>query len=197
MQRVCVIGVTGSGKTTLANRIAAQLRLDYVEMDSLYWNPHWTPVDPEIFRSRIASVAAGDAWVTDGNYSRARDILWPRADTFVWLDLPFHVTFMRLVHRTFRRWLQKAELWNGNRESLREHFFSRDSIFLWPSTLTRVTVGSFRRCSRSSGRLERRSTGCAPHRLWSTGRALPADKAERGSQSRLVKGVVISALRQV
>jgi len=36
MQRVCVIGVTGSGKTTLAKRLAGQLRLDYVEMDSLY-----------------------------------------------------------------------------------------------------------------------------------------------------------------
>ena len=66
MQRVCVIGVTGSGKTTLAKRLAGQLHLDYVEMDSLYWNPHWTPVDPEIFRSRIAGVATGDAWVTDG-----------------------------------------------------------------------------------------------------------------------------------
>jgi adenylate kinase family enzyme len=131
MQRICVIGVTGSGKTTLVGRIARELDLECVELDALYWGPHWTPVHPDVFRDLVAAVAAGDAWVTDGNYSRARDILWPRADTFVWLDLPFHVIFWRLARRTFSRRIRNVELWSGNKESLREHFFSRESLFLW------------------------------------------------------------------
>jgi adenylate kinase family enzyme len=131
VRRVCVIGVSGSGKTTLARRIGQKLGIQAVELDALFWGPNWTPVDPQVFRDRVATVASSDAWVTDGNYSRARDVLWPRADTFVWLDLPFLVTFARLIRRTFGRRLQNVELWNGNRESLREHFLSKDSLFLW------------------------------------------------------------------
>jgi adenylate kinase family enzyme len=131
MQRICVIGVTGSGKTTLAGRLANQLGLPLIELDALFWDPDWTPVDPDVFRSRVAEAAASEAWVADGNYSRARDILWPRADTLVWLDLPFHVAFARLLRRTFVRRLRNVELWSGNRESLRTHLLSKDSLFLW------------------------------------------------------------------
>jgi hypothetical protein len=30
-----------------------------------------------------------------------------------------------------RRGIRREELWNGNRESLRSHFMSKDSLFLW------------------------------------------------------------------
>jgi hypothetical protein len=38
---------------------------------------------------------------------------------------------MRLFKRTIRRIVTREELWNGNRERFRDHFFSRDSLFLW------------------------------------------------------------------
>jgi hypothetical protein len=31
----------------------------------------------------------------------------------------------------WRRVFSQEELWNGNRERLRDHFFSRDSLYLW------------------------------------------------------------------
>lgn len=49
----------------------------------------------------------------------------------VWLDYRLPVVFWRLLRRSLRRSLWREELWNGNRERLRDQFFSRDALFLW------------------------------------------------------------------
>ncbi|MFN0073508.1 MAG: shikimate kinase [Chloroflexota bacterium] len=131
MRRICIIGATGSGKSTLGRAIAERLGLRYVELDALHWDPGWTEAPPEIFLQRIAQAVRDDGWVTDGNYSLARPLTLDRADTIIWIDLPFWTTLGRLVMRTVRRLLTGEELWNGNRERLWTQLFSRDSIFLW------------------------------------------------------------------
>jgi len=87
-------------------------------------------VDLPVFRSRVASAVAGDAWVIDGGYSAVRDLIWPRADTVVWLDYPLRVILPRLVRRILARIQDKAELWpgTGNRETVRNAMFSRDPL---------------------------------------------------------------------
>lgn len=129
--RISVVGTTGSGKTTVACQIARRLEIPHVELDALYWGPDWTPASLQVFRGRVADAVSEDAWVVDGNYSKVRDIVWGRAETVVWLDYKLSVVLWQLTRRTFRRAIGQEELWNGNRESLRQALFSRDSIILW------------------------------------------------------------------
>jgi hypothetical protein len=107
----------------------------HVELDVLAWGPNWTLVPVELFKERVARAVEGDAWVIDGNYGGrgARDLLWPRADTVIWLDPPLPVIFARLFARAIRRIGTGEELWpgTGNRETYRNQFFSRDSLFIW------------------------------------------------------------------
>jgi len=131
MRRVVVVGTTGSGKTTLAREIARRLGIPHIELDALNWGPNWTEVPREVFRARVAAALEGEAWVVDGNYSAVRDIVWPRADTVVWVDYPLWLILWRLLLRTFRRTFTREELWSGNRERFRDQFLSRDSLFLW------------------------------------------------------------------
>jgi len=131
MQRIHVVGTSGSGKTTMAYRLAQRLRVPHIEMDALFWGPDWTPVPEEVFRQRVVEALSGSAWVMDGNYSRVRTSIWERADTVIWLDYSLTVIMAQLVSRTLRRALKREELWSGNRESLSKSFFSRDSILLW------------------------------------------------------------------
>jgi adenylate kinase family enzyme len=130
LQRVSVIGSTGSGKTTLAKALAERLVLPYVEIDALYWGPEWTGVDDEELAGRVGGAAAGERWVIDGNYSRVQPLVWTRADTVVWLDFSFPRTFWQLLRRTVGRLVSKEPLWHGNRESLRQ-MVSRNSILWW------------------------------------------------------------------
>ncbi len=130
-QRIVVVGVTGSGKTTLAQQLAARQRLPHVELDALHWDAHWTPAPPAVFRRRVDQALGGERWVVDGNYHVVRDIVWQRADTLIWLDYPLPLILWRLWCRTVRRTASRVELWNGNRETWRGAFFSRDSLFIW------------------------------------------------------------------
>jgi adenylate kinase family enzyme len=131
VRRIAVIGVSGSGKTTFAAALAARLGLPHVDMDALHWQAGWTMVELDVFRARVAAVAAGDAWVTDGNYGKARDCLWPRAEAIVWLDYHWSVIAPRLLMRELRLVMTGREIHNGNRVTLRSQFLSRDSLFLF------------------------------------------------------------------
>jgi len=116
-KRIAVIGVTGSGKTTLAGDLARTLGISQVELDALRFGPGWSEPPNEVFRERVAKALQIAGWVTDGNYSMLRDIIWKQADTVVWLDYPFLVCFWRLLRRTLRRVVLQEELWNNNRET--------------------------------------------------------------------------------
>jgi len=131
LERVIVLGTSGSGKTTFARELASKLGVTHVEFDAYRHGPNWAETPNDIFRSQLDEALSGDRWVADGNYSVARDIVWPRATAVVWLDYKFPVIFWRLWWRTWGRAVRRTELWNGNRENLWEHFFTKDSLFLW------------------------------------------------------------------
>jgi adenylate kinase family enzyme len=133
MQRVVVIGCTGSGKTTFARALADALGAGHLELDGLHWGPNWTPAPRDVFRARVeAALADRERWVVDGNYRAGRDLIWPRADAVVWLDYSLPLILARLTRRTFGRGLRRTELWNGNREQLWWHFLPWDkSLYFW------------------------------------------------------------------
>ncbi len=134
MQRVAVVGATGSGKTSFAAALAEVLGVPHVEVDAIHWQPGWQPKPVDEFRADVAAVVAADGWVTDANYSQVRDIVWDRADTVVWLNFRLPTMFWRLLRRSLARIVTREPLWNGDRESIRTTFFSKDSLFVWQWT---------------------------------------------------------------
>jgi adenylate kinase family enzyme len=89
----------------------------------------------------VAEFAAADAWVIDGNYDSAvRDLVWGRADTVIWMDLPRPRIMRQLMARTLRRMASGAVLWNGNRERWSNLFRldPEESILRWAWTQHRT-----------------------------------------------------------
>jgi adenylate kinase family enzyme len=127
------VGTPGSGKSTLGRALAGVLNVPFLELDSVFHQPGWTPLPTGEFREQVGTALAAGGWVADGNYSAVRDLVWERADTVVWLDLPKYLVMRRLVWRSLRRAALREELWNGNRERWR-NFFSLDpeqSVIVW------------------------------------------------------------------
>jgi adenylate kinase family enzyme len=133
VQRVSVVGNSGSGKSTLASELATRMGATHLELDSVFHQPGWVPLPADEFGRVVAAAAAGDRWVMDGNYSAVRPIIWDRADTVVWLDLPKRTVMRQIIWRTLRRAATRQELWNGNRERFGNvlHWAPEQSIISW------------------------------------------------------------------
>jgi adenylate kinase family enzyme len=152
MRRISIVGSSGSGKTTLARTIATQLDIEHLELDSIYHQSNWHPLPDEDFRSAVRPLVGQDGWVVDGNYHRTgvQDIVWGRADTIIWLDLPRATTMWRVATRSLKRSFTRQELWNGNRESWTNliHPDPTINIVMWTWTRYRATQDRYASASQ-------------------------------------------------
>jgi adenylate kinase family enzyme len=133
MRRVAVIGGSCTGKTTTSREVAARLGVPHIELDALHHDAGWQEAPAEVLQARVdaAIAAAPDGWVADGNYhGKLGTSVLERADTVVFLDLPYRTVLRRVLGRTLSRAFTGKELWNGNRETFR-NAFSRESIVWW------------------------------------------------------------------
>lgn len=129
--RVVVVGTSGAGKSTFAAKAGQILGAPHVELDALHWEADWQETPAEEMRARVSDAVAGPRWVVDGNYAMVRDLVWPRAEALVWLDLSLGRCLWQVVRRTIRRALTREVLWGNNREPVLRNLLTRESIIWW------------------------------------------------------------------
>jgi adenylate kinase family enzyme len=129
-RRILIYGVTGSGKTTLAERVSDLTGIQWHSVDELTWESGWVEVPAEEQRNRIQQICRGPEWILDTAYGSWLEVPLARAQLIVALDYPRWFSLQRLVRRTVGRLLDRRLICNGNRESLRG-LFSRKAIVVW------------------------------------------------------------------
>jgi adenylate kinase family enzyme len=129
--RINLIGTSGAGKSTVGKHIAERLNIPYIQLDELHWKPNWVESTNEELFPKLEKALSSDQWVLDGNYTKTIPIKWKRAQIVVYLDLPFHIVLYRIIKRSLVRGIKHEELWNGNKETVWKHLFTRDSMILW------------------------------------------------------------------
>lgn len=137
-RRIACIGSTTSGKTTLAGRLGALLEIPAVDLDALIWEPGWQEAHVDVFRDRIRHALDRDGWVTSGNYiGDAQDLIWPRLETVVYLDMSIPLLVRRVITRSWGR--RGVLLWGTNREIFWPQLkvWSKDSLVYFAVTTTR------------------------------------------------------------
>lgn len=134
LKKIHIIGTSCCGKSTLAKSISENLGIKYIELDELSWLPNWQMrPNEDFFQLLEKELSENDSWVVAGNYNFdfVRDNVWKKSDVTIWLDIPKYKLLFRGVKRILKRAIYKTPCCNGNYETLKRGFFSKESILVW------------------------------------------------------------------
>ena len=101
-ERICILGPSNSGKSTLADAIARRRGLKAIHLDQLHHipNTNWKPRPSEEFLALHDEAIASDRWVIDGNYSKCFPQRFQRATGVILLDISTVASLFRYIRRT-------------------------------------------------------------------------------------------------
>lgn len=100
-ERICILGPSNSGKSTLANAIARKRRLNPIHLDQLFHLPQtdWIPRPIDEFVALHDKAITGESWVMDGNYSVCMPQRFLRATGIILLDISTPLSLFRYARR--------------------------------------------------------------------------------------------------
>lgn len=118
--RICILGPSNSGKSTLAAAIGRKLDIDVVHLDQLHHLPHsdWQPRPQEEFLALHDEAIQAPRWVMEGNYSACMPQRLQRATGVILLDVSTPISLFRYMRRTLVEGRRVGGL-EGGRDSLK------------------------------------------------------------------------------
>jgi adenylate kinase family enzyme len=118
--RICILGPSNSGKSTLAAAIGRKSGLNVVHLDQLHHVPHsdWKPRPAEEFLTLHNEAIKEHQWVMEGNYSSCMHLRFERATGVILLDVPALTSLFRYVRRTVAESSRVGAL-EGGRDSFK------------------------------------------------------------------------------
>jgi adenylate kinase family enzyme len=123
VERVLVLGSSGSGKSTFAKQLGKKLGIDVIHLDSHYWQPDWTYTPENEWEQKIERLLEKESWIMDGNYMSTLSQRLEYADTVIFLDLNRVKCLWRCVSRYLKyQGENRPELAAGCNEKIDKDF---------------------------------------------------------------------------
>jgi len=101
--RICILGPSNSGKSTLAAAIGRARDLPVVHLDQYRHRPgtRWELRPDDEFAKLHDAAVSGERWVIEGNYSKLLPQRLVRSTGFVLLDASAGASLVRYLRRTW------------------------------------------------------------------------------------------------
>lgn len=122
-QKILVLGVSASGKSTFARRICEITKLPLFHMDEIMWRPGWNYIGDEATHAKLKEISLQNTWIIEGYITKAaRAELFAAADTILYLDYSGHLSAWRYVKRWWTHRKQPRQELPGSPEKFSYKF---------------------------------------------------------------------------
>lgn len=102
MKKIFIIGISGTGKSTLARKLSAKLNIPTFHLDTFIWKENWVEASQSKVEKNIKNVINKEIWIIEGFISPCATLKLEAADTIMYLDY----AGWRAALGGLRRWWQ-------------------------------------------------------------------------------------------
>ncbi|MCX7120165.1 MAG: adenylate kinase [Gammaproteobacteria bacterium] len=102
--RICIIGCSNSGKSTLADSLSKKLDIPAYHLDQYAHveNTDWQRQSDDILVEKHNALINTEFWIIDGNYSICMGARLDRATSVIWLDPNVFSCVIRYLFRSLK-----------------------------------------------------------------------------------------------
>ena len=104
MKKITILGVTASGKTTLANKLGEILNIPVIHLDKIFWKEKGGIKQDQFVIEVEKIMNDNDEWIIEGSMPRSKtlDMRLANADTIILFDMPLYFVLWRQTKRFFK-----------------------------------------------------------------------------------------------
>ena len=106
MKRIHIIGISGSGKSYLADKISKKLNIEKIDLDDIYWENKFSKKRELSCAKKLLNkkLEQKDNWITEGIYTNWISYAIENSDKIIWIQIDNN---LKLSWRIFSRWWKR------------------------------------------------------------------------------------------
>jgi adenylate kinase family enzyme len=126
--KIVIVGVSASGKSTFARKLGNKLGLPVVFVDAIMWRPGWNYIGDAATVSKLNEESLKPEWIIEGYIEKdARAFVFDRAETIIYLDYSPLTSSLRYI----QRWLKHRKNSRPELEGSPEKFSFKFLKLVW------------------------------------------------------------------
>ena len=115
MKKIAVFGKPANGKSTFSRRLAFATGIQLYPLDSILYKDNGEEIDRKDYETKHAHIMSSEEWIIEGfGPLNALSSFYQRidaADTLVYIDLPYSLTYWLVAKRFFMGFHKRPEGW--------------------------------------------------------------------------------------
>jgi adenylate kinase family enzyme len=150
-KKIAIVGAGGSGKSSLAQSLAIDLKYELFSLDMLFWKKNWVCSSPVEFSIKQRSLFVKDYIIIEGTYENFLDERLEACDLFILVSVNPFICLFRVLIRTLN---SKGRVRNGMPEGCIEKISLEYFKFLfWILTYSKVEKYILKKCKEHGKKL--------------------------------------------
>lgn len=126
-KKIAIIGGSGTGKTTLADKLGILLNLPVIHIDGIHHLENWKIRDKDERDNIILEKIKSDKWITDGTYTSTLNERLKKAELVIYLDYSSFSQVRGVLHRYLKNHGKEKPEIPGCKEKMSFEFL----IWVW------------------------------------------------------------------